>query len=199
MQQLMGLEHRPNNRSGIRLIFWSLMVIVLVGCAQEPPAIRLAAISGSDQDPTILFEGFKMVSSKEQKPLWVFHAQSAQIYEKINLAKAQHIKITYLKEGREQSSLTAKRGQLNTKTNQMVAEENVIMISKDGVVLKTEKLNWDQEREKIYTDQPVRVEKADSILTGIGLETDSDLKHIQILDKVKIKVKSMKELKFNEK
>ncbi len=174
------------------------LLIVLPGCTPEPPTVRLAPITGSDEDPTILFEGFKMVSSKGTQQRWIFRARAAQIYEKINLAKAQDIEMIYLKAGKVQSTLTAKKGLLNTKTNHMQAVDQVKMVSSDGVVLTTEKLDWDQSKDRIYTDQPVRVERQDSVLTGIGLEADSELKHLEILAKVHIKLKSLKGLKPNE-
>lgn len=168
--------------------------LVLVACTPEPPAVRLAAITGSDQEPTIFFEGFKMVSSKGDAPQWIFHARAAQIYERINLAKAQDIEMIYLKGGQQQSRLTAKKGQLNTKTQHMIAEQDVVIVSSDGVILNTEKLNWDQDQQSIYTDQPVRVERRDSILNGVGLKADSDLKHIEVLADVQIELKSLKGL-----
>ncbi len=185
-------------KKGCVLLLAVGLLTVLPGCAPEPPSVRLAPITGSENDPTIMFEGFKMVSTKGAQQRWIFRARAAQIYEKINLAKAQDIEMIYLKNGKAQSTLTAKKGLLNTKTNHMEARDRVKMVSSDGVVLTTEKLDWDQSRERIYTNQPVRVERQDSILTGIGLEADSELRHLEILAKVHIKLKSLKGLKPNE-
>jgi hypothetical protein len=39
------------------------------------------------------------------------------------------------------------------------------------------------------------VERGDSVLTGVGMDADSELKHVEILAKVNIRVKSLKSLK----
>jgi LPS export ABC transporter protein LptC len=166
----------------------------LLGCTQDPPTIRLAAISGGSEEPTMLFEGFRMVSTKGKTVEWEFTARAAQIYEKINLAKAQDIQILYWRNGKVISTLTADRAVIQTDTNDMRAEENVVMVSHEGVLLYTERLNWNHTKEIIYTDLPVRVVREGSVLTGVGLETDSELKHLEVLSDVKIKVRSLEEL-----
>lgn len=172
-----------------------LALFFLVGCTPEPPTVRLSAISGGNEEPTILFEGFRMVSTQGKTTEWAFEARAAQIHEKINSAKAQDIKIVYWRDKEVISTLTAKRGLIKTDTQNMTAEEDVFMTSHDGVTIRTERLDWDQENELISTDLPVRVEREGSILTGIGMEADSELKNIKILKNVKIKVKSIDDFK----
>ncbi len=176
-----------------------VLVTLLSGCTQDPPTIRLAPISGGSEEPTMLFEGFRMVSTNAQNVEWEFKARAAQIYEKINLAKAQDIEVLYWRQGKVISTLTAKRGVIQTDTNDMRAEKNVVMVSHEGVCLYTERLNWDHTKDKIYTDLPVRVVREGNVLTGVGLETDSELKHIEVLSDVKIKVRSLKELEEQNK
>jgi len=175
-------------------IILPLFIVGLWGCSQEPPAVRLAPITGGNEEPTMLFEGFRMVSTNCQTVEWEFQARAAQIYEKISLAKAQDINIKYWRDNKVVSTLTAKRGLIQTDTNNMRAEENVVMVSHEGVRLYTERLYWNHQQKKIYTDLPVRVEREGSILTGVGLEADSELKQIEVLSDVKIKVRSLEEL-----
>ncbi|MCD4812252.1 LPS export ABC transporter periplasmic protein LptC [bacterium] len=169
------------------------MLCIFAGCRQAPPAVRLAAITGHDE-PTMLFEGFRMVSTKLQTIEWEFVARSAQIFEKINLAKAQDVKVVYWRQEKIMSTLTAERGVIETGTNNMRAEKNVVMVSHEGIRLYTDQLYWDHEHEKIYTDLPVRVVRETSVLTGVGLRSDSELKHIEVLSDVNIQIESVKDL-----
>jgi LPS export ABC transporter protein LptC len=171
-----------------------LLVLALgltCGCAQEPPSIRLAA---NGQEPTLLFEGFHMISTQGGEREWDFYARAAQIYERQNLARAQDIKVVYWRGGKEVSSLTARRGFLQTETRYIRAEKDVVMVSAQGDVLRTEMLQWDNARGIITTDQPVTVERGSNVLTGVGLRADSDLKNVEVLAQVKIRVRSMKTL-----
>jgi LPS export ABC transporter protein LptC len=100
----------------------------------------------------------------------------------------------YFQAGKNTSTLTARRGFIKTDTNDMRAEDHVVMVSQEGVVLKTEKLIWNHQSGKLYTDLPVEVDREGSILVGRGLRADSELKHIEILADVQIKVRSLKDL-----
>ena len=53
-------------------------------------------------------------------------------------------------------------------------------MSADSSTLTTERLRYDPKKEKIFSDDPVRLEKTDSITEGIGLETDPDLHTVKI-------------------
>jgi len=143
----------------------------------------------------LLFEGFRMTSTQGDRKEWVFTARAAQVYERENMAKAQDIRVVYWRDQKPISSLTAKRGFIRTDTNDLRAEGQVVMVSEDGVVLHTEKLQWDNRLGRVFTDQPVLVERGDNILTGVGLEADSALKYLEILSNVNIKVRSIKSLK----
>ena len=91
------------------------------------------------------------------------------------------------------STLTACHGFLSTDSKDIRAEENVIMVSEEGTTLRTERLDWNQKAGLIKTDLPVTVERAQDILTGIGLEADRELKNIKILADVKIRVRSVRD------
>jgi len=178
----------------LRRLVLLAVVCLLGGCAEEPPAVRLAPITGGAEEPTMLFEGFRMTSTRDAAVEWEFAARSAQIYEKIHLAKAQDIKMIYWQKGKAVSTLTAHRGIINTENNDMRAEEQVEMISAEGVRLTTERLDWNHQLQRLRTDLPVRVERRNSVLTGVGLEADSELKHVNVLADVKITIPSLDDL-----
>lgn len=165
---------------------------VLSGCGQEQPSVRLL---NSAVEPSLLFEGFHMVSTQQGEREWDFYARAAQVFERENMARAQDIKVDYWRKGKVTSTLTARRGFLRTDTRFIRAEKEVVMVSEEGAVLRTELLQWDNAKSRIYTDQPVTVEREGSILTGVGLEADSELKHIEVLSQVNIRVKSLKTLR----
>jgi LPS export ABC transporter protein LptC len=173
-----------------------LFLLTLAGCSQDPqPNINLAPATGRAEEPNLMFEGFRMVSTRGAQREYDFTARAAQIFEHDNMARAQDIKIVYWRGGKPASTLTARHGFVNTVTHDMRAEQQVVMVSQEGAVLRTELLHWDNQQGRIYTDRPVTVERGTSVMTGVGLEADSELKHIEILAHVNIHVRSIKELK----
>lgn len=69
-------------------------------------------------------------------------------------------------------SLTA---QVNERTNDLLAQGNVIVVSDSGITLLTEELHWDHQRERIFSKVFVTFITTSDTLTGIGFESDSDL------------------------
>jgi LPS export ABC transporter protein LptC len=172
-------------------------IIIMLGlgsaCNQEPPKLSLPSYP-KQAEPTVLFEGFHMRSMNSDSPEWDFSARAAQIFERDQWARAQDISVIYYDKGKPVSTLTAGRGFFETQGRNMRAEQNVVMVSQEGSILKTELLQWDNTKNKIFTDRPVTVIREGNVLTGIGLLADSELKHIEILSRVDIRVRSWKSL-----
>lgn len=59
---------------------------------------------------------------------------------------------------------------------------NVKAISLEGKTFETSLLYWDQEKEKVYSDQYIRIEEADKIITGIGFESNQNMTQYKIFN-----------------
>lgn len=83
--------------------------------------------------------------------------------------------------GIKESTLTAERG-ISYQTKKITEVwQNVVVTNYKGEKLNTEKLTWNQNTRKIYTDKFVRITTASEILTGDGMEADQDFTHWVIL------------------
>ncbi|MBT3382701.1 MAG: LPS export ABC transporter periplasmic protein LptC [Prolixibacteraceae bacterium] len=60
------------------------------------------------------------------------------------------------------------------------AKNNVIATNAKGDTLKTEHLIWEEKTERIYTDEFVKIIRADQIITGIGFQSDQNLENWKI-------------------
>lgn len=79
------------------------------------------------------------------------------------------------------SSISANYGKRFTKEEKWLAIGNVVAVNADGDTLKTEKLTWLRKEKRIFSDKYVRIIRSDQIITGIGLESDENLKNWKIL------------------
>lgn len=59
---------------------------------------------------------------------------------------------------------------------------NVEVESLKGERFETSLLFWDQKEEKVYSDQFIRIEQADKVITGIGFESNQSMTQYQIFD-----------------
>lgn len=82
--------------------------------------------------------------------------------------------------GKPGSVLTARRGRVNPTTHRMQVEEKVVFTNARGERLETEELIWSQDSDRVYTDRPVRITRAQDIIYGQGLDANEDLSHYTI-------------------
>lgn len=76
--------------------------------------------------------------------------------------------------GIKESTLTAEKG-ISYQTKKITEVwQNVVVTNFKGERLNTEKLIWNQNTQKIYTDKFVRITTANEILTGEGMEAEQD-------------------------
>jgi len=84
-------------------------------------------------------------------------------------------------EGAKDAVLTARHGTSNTRTNNMVARKNVVVVSEDGRRLTTEELIYNQQRNEISSDSAFVLTEPNRRLEGIGFRSDPNMKNIRIL------------------
>ncbi len=88
----------------------------------------------------------------------------------------------YDESGAASSVLTANFARYYKDMNKYLVTGNVIVKSiGEHKTLKTEELNWDPIRQKIFTEKFVTIETAKEILTGQGLEAKEDFSSYKIL------------------
>jgi LPS export ABC transporter protein LptC len=72
-------------------------------------------------------------------------------------------------------SVTSKYAKNTKSTNLWELKDSVVVINESGDKLETEVLNWNQEKDLIYTDRFVKITNSDQIVLGTGFESDSRL------------------------
>jgi LPS export ABC transporter protein LptC len=80
------------------------------------------------------------------------------------------------------SSITANYARQYLSDHKWEAKNNVIATNANGDTLKTEVLYWEEKEEKIYTDEFVKIIRADQIITGIGFTSDQKMQNWKIRD-----------------
>ena len=97
------------------------------------------------------------------------------------LVELEDIEVDFYDEkGDHRSVLTARTGSVETKTGDMTARGDVVVVTDDGVRLETEELRWRKAEDRIVTDAPVRIIREGGEINGIGLDTDPQLKRFRL-------------------
>lgn len=161
-----------------------LLLTVLFGCGQkvQPPSGTVPQGVLPDQ----IIEGFTLVETENGKKQWTLSSRKASNYEKQKAIIIEGVNVDFYRENEDlYSTLTAESGTMNTTTNDMEARGHVLVVSKDGARLETNQLRWDNTRQKIVSDEFVRITRGKTVMTGIGLESDPSLEHVVIKEKFK--------------
>ena len=82
--------------------------------------------------------------------------------------------------GKKESELNAGYAIIDDKNDLMLAENNVIVRNIKGDILETEKLNWDQNKKEIFTNEFVKITTKNEVIYGIGLESNQNFSKYSI-------------------
>ena len=78
--------------------------------------------------------------------------------------------------GQQDMNLTAKRGTIDKATGDVNLQQDVVITSERGAVMKTETLDWQRQKDIVSTEDPVMIDDKSMHLQGIGMEAHPTLK-----------------------
>jgi LPS export ABC transporter protein LptC len=181
-------------RKAILLIMLLTAVLFLPGCGDGKKIKPKLPVGDKIEDiPNFVMEGFKFSSAQKGVRNWQIDGRGAQIFEMKKKIYIQDFTMTSFEAKGKKSVLTGDKAVINSDTNFMEVDDHVKFRASNGMVLKTQKLFWDDKLRKMYTDVEVVIIKDGSVLKGIGFESDADMKNMVIKKKVKLTAKDIKE------
>lgn len=78
------------------------------------------------------------------------------------------------------SSMRSQYAERHPKENITIAKQKVVVVNIKGEKLETEKLTWNQQTNRIYTDAFVKITTADQVIWGDGLDADAAFTEYEI-------------------
>lgn len=164
------------NQKALSVILAITSIGLFVSCETEIAKIKTLTIT--EDLPKIAAEGFEMLASdstvirfKMQTPELILHSNEKDPY--YEFPKGVKI-VKYDAKMNIISSITALYAKNFTSDDRWEAKNNVVAVNLKGDTLKTEYLVWDTRKQKIYSDQFVKIIRKDQIITGVGFESNQD-------------------------
>jgi LPS export ABC transporter protein LptC len=155
------------------VVFLSVVVGVLVHRARIPRALTTEPVaSGADYR-------LKQVHLQEQGrdgSRWQLDAEYSETFEEQSKTtmKKVTVKVDQPSKGDRGSrswTVTGDEGDLNQETKNVELRGNVVLISSDGLRLETDRLRWDAEAQRAWTEDPVVIYRAGAVVRGTGFES----------------------------
>ena len=134
---------------------------------------------------------FTLTESAAGTKNWTLRADYAAMFNKEHTVDAKTVTIDFFDaEGAHYSTLTADRGEVDQRTNDLEARGSVRVTTKSGVAMETDSLRFHNRTGKIVSDGFVRVTRRGDVLTGFGFESDATLEHFRLRREVRAEVRS---------
>ena len=124
-------------------------------------------------------------NSPDGKSSWQVEGESADIFsETVNMdtvkAKSHNDKVNV--------TLNADEGTFYKNTKDIELRKNVVANTSEGTTLKTEKLKWLAEAERIVTDDYVHIQREDVSIYGRGAEASPNMNKVQLDSEIKMTI-----------
>ena len=155
------------------VVFLSVVVGVLVHRARIPRKLPTEpAATNADYR-------LKQVHLQEQGrdgSRWQLDAEYAETFEEQNKTTMRKvtIKVDQPSKGDQASrswTVTGDEGDLNQDTKDVELRGNVVLVSSNGLRLETDRLRWDAEGQRAWTEDPVVIYRAGAVVRGTGFES----------------------------
>jgi len=155
------------------VVFLSVVVGVLVHRARAPRAIAVEPVS-TNADYRLKQVRLQEVGRDGSR--WQLDAEYSETFQEQNTTTMTKVTIKVdqpsTSEGKVRSwTVTGDEGQLNQDTKDVDLRGNVVLVSSDGLRLETARLRWDAGAQRAWTDEPVTIYRAGTVVRGTGFES----------------------------
>ncbi len=156
-------------------------VAVTTACSskKQPPVATHSPLADS-ADQVMFGARFKLTDQGLQRAQ--LEADTAYFFDDNTRIELENVHTTFFTvTGAKDAVLTSRFGTTNTRTNNMIARKNVVVVSEDGRRLTTPELIYSQQKNEISSDSAFVMTEPNRRLEGIGFRSDPNMKNIQIL------------------
>ena len=149
----------------------------------------MSSVPDTGELPDQEVSDFEATETDQGALQWKMYARSAATYRARNTVVARGVRIDFFDEkGKRASTLTAREGEMNDLSHDMIARGDVVIQTTEGTRMTTDQLRFLNKMQRIQTDSFVRVDRRGDVLTGWGFESDPQLKDFQFKRQVKATV-----------
>ena len=161
----------------------ALVLVVAIGGAcdskKQPPVAASSPLADSADQ---VMYGVKFNLTDRGVDRAHLEADTAYFFDDNTRIELENVNTTfYTSTGAKDAVLTSRRGTNNTRTGNMVARRNVVVVSEDGRRLTTDELIYNPQRNEISSDSAFVMTEPNRRLEGIGFRSDPNMRNIQIL------------------
>lgn len=169
----------------IRYLF-VILIFILISCNKrnEFVAKKIDSLAGIEQ-PNQVAVDIEVIFADSNYTKAILKSKRARIFNSINTTYLDSsVNVDFLSKysKKRMSNLISDSARIDDISRDMIAMGNVIVVSdSSGVKLETEILEWSNKRQKVYSNEFVKITTKNELITGYGFESNPDLSNYKIL------------------
>ena len=161
---------------GLALVTVVLAVGVAWGCGNVTKTT--ATITAADTADQVLFDMTHYVTVEGVQRARV-KADTAYFYSLPQLAELRHVTITFFDvHGAETSTMSAREGTYHWRTGDMEGRGNVVVLTTDGRILRSEVMRYSQARNEVSSDKTFVFQGPGQHIEGDGFTSDPGFRNL---------------------
>ncbi len=169
-------------KSKIVILFYIPILLLTVSCRQSKIEPKVALINSKKIPDQESFDT-QIIFTEEGKLKAKLFADTIKVFNEKREKDLSKIHINFFNNaGEKTSSITADKGRIDDRTQDMYAIGNVVAVSDSGITLTTDELVWKNKTKKITTDKFVKIKSNKEFIEGYGFESDQDLNNYTIFN-----------------
>ena len=163
-------------------------MVIFAGCAPKPSTQESDSMDdiGSKEGAQQKLLTFSLSGTEKGEKKWDLEGESADLLSS-ELIELSNIKgKTYNKEN--VITLTADSGTFDRNSNDVKLKSNVVAVTDDGATLTTDKLNWNAQKEEVWTEDIVNIDRDNVKVKGTGIIGHPSLEQVKFEQDVTIDI-----------
>lgn len=163
--------------AAVASFFWYRRVSAPGGEDVPPPAPSVI-----DSRAQMMTRDFRHVETRVNRTAWILEASVAEMFE--DKARLQRVKITYYGNRDTPIIITGRHGRVDLRNWSAVLTGNVRAVTDDGYILKTQQLEWDNEKQRLRAPWPVKIRSKRLDVRGMGMVAKLDESWVRVSGRV---------------
>ena len=167
----------------IRKILSLGLLMLIIACSNDLEKIHEISIQNQASFPIETIKDCEIIYSDSAKVRVLLNATLMNRYadEDSYVEFKDGLKVQFFDvNGEKESELNADYAIVDDKKDLMLAQNNVVVRNVDGDILETEKLNWNKQKEEIFTDEFVKITTENEVIFGQGLVSNQNFSKYSI-------------------
>ena len=151
--------------------------MLIAACSNDLEKIHEISIQNQASFPIETIKNCEIIYSDSAKVRVLLNATLMNRYadEESYIEFKNGLKVQFFDvNGKKESELNADYAIIDEEKDLMLAQHNVVVRNVDGDVLETEKLNWNKQKEEIFTDEFVKITTENEVIFGQGLVSNQN-------------------------